>query len=274
MADSLYNLSLNIIKSSLTENHPYYLGSLINLAVFYGQIRRFTKADSIFKQAIDICKRTVGENSTQYALILRSQGKIFYYMGNYKEAESFFLQAISIGKNVAGETHPDYATALLYQSELLITKSDFANAEPYILSTLALEKSLLLNKLDFLSETELLPYLKEKESTFALPYASLLHHQSSSLINAAYNSCIVVKGVSLQNTNRLFNQIEQSKDSLMLNIWKEYKTNKALLNKTLGLVKAKRNINTDSLSNITNQQEKKLLRNFADYRNRDNGHRL
>ena len=58
-------------------------------------------------------------------------------------------------------------------------------------TTLSEEETLLINKLNFLTESELISHLKSKEFAFSIPYSSLLHIPDVKLIKAAYNNCLL-----------------------------------------------------------------------------------
>ncbi|MEO7044638.1 MAG: CHAT domain-containing protein, partial [Ferruginibacter sp.] len=100
--------------------------------------------------------------------------------------------------------------------------------------------------------------------TYFFPFAFSFY--SDSLWIALYNNHLLFKGITLQNTANLSKQLEKSKDTLLLSLWKDYQTNKYLLTKTESLPISKRAQNIDSLTALTNGEEKNLLRESAFYR--------
>jgi CHAT domain-containing protein len=132
---------------------------------------------------------------------------------------------------------------------------------------MAAENKLLLEKLDFLSETELLAYLKANKNVADGPYRFLLRCKNSEIAGAAYNSRLLVSGISLQNTRLLYKNMAQPKNSELALPWNNYLLQKSFYTTLLLMPAAQRNTNTDSVAAMLNQQEKNILRRSADYRN-------
>lgn len=267
LSDSTYRVSKEIFKTILGENHPLYAQVLNNLADVNRQSGDFSTAESVYKQALTILKQTVGEMSSSYAFSLVNLGRFYFAQNNYTTADSLFKKALVLYEQLLGKEHSDYAGVLKYRSNLYYTTHQFQEAEQAAIALLSIENKQLLDKLEFLSETELLAYLKDRETLFAVPYSLLIHYNSPRLIQAVYNNRLLLSGISIQNTAGLVKQMTQSSDSASLSSWNSYQASKSILNKTLTLPVSKRVINTDSLSTIVNQLEKDLLRNSAAYRN-------
>jgi CHAT domain-containing protein/Flp pilus assembly protein TadD len=265
-AESLTKEELKIKKEILGENNPSYALALDNLATLYYSMNKGPITGQLYKEALAIRKKTLGTEHLDYASSLMNLGLYNASIGNDATADSLYKEALIIRRKNLGEGHSDYIQTLKYQSDLYQLMGNYSAANELTLNILAKQKLLLINKLDFLSEKELLEYLKQIESIFTSPYILLRHYYSPELMRAAYTSHLLLKGISIQNTNSLANQMWQSKDSLLVKLWNDYKSNKLLLNKMLTLPITKRIINIDSLNNITNQQEKELLRQSAAFR--------
>ncbi len=266
-AEPLAKEDCEIKKEIFGEESQAYALALDNLAGLYYQMRKGIVSEQLYKKAIAIRKKILGTGHLDYATSLL--GLAFYYTSteNYFLADSLYKEVLSIRKNKLGEKNVACMQVLKYQADLYILMKKYSKASILILDILTEENIFLKNKLDFLSEKELLEYLRQREPAFILPFALLWNYKTPKLIQAAYNSRLLFKGVTIQNTNGLNRQLSQSKDSLLIKLWKDYKINKSLLNRVLTQPVATRTLNVDSFNNIVNQQEKELLRQSAEYRN-------
>jgi CHAT domain-containing protein len=266
-AERFAKQEIAIQELSAGKNSATYATSLNNLALLYFRTGKDTTIEQLLSESLTIRKKTLGTEHVDYANSLNNIGQYYTSIGKYAVADSLFAEAKSIREKILADNNPDYLSLLKNQSHLFQMMGNYQSANEVSISYLQKEKNQLLDKLDFLSESELISYLKQREPSLMLPYSSLWQFNFPQLVQAAYNSRLVFKGVSIQNTNSLSNQMEQSKDSLIIKLVQDYKSNKSILIKTLAQPFATRTINTDSLSKITNQQEKDLLRQLADYRN-------
>jgi CHAT domain-containing protein len=156
---------------------------------------------------------------------------------------------------------------LLHDMAGLLYAGDPSKAAIYLKEAMATENTQLLNKLDFLSETELLDYLKGTEAVSESPYRFLAHYRNPVIAGAAYNRRLLASGISLQNTRVLYQNMAQSKDTVLATCWKNYLRQKSAYTNLLSTPAAQRNVSMDSVSAILNSLEKDILRRSADYRN-------
>ncbi|MFM9908357.1 MAG: CHAT domain-containing protein [Chitinophagaceae bacterium] len=266
-AEPLAKEDCEIKKEIFGEESQAYALALDNLAGLYYEMRKGIVSEQLYKKAIAIRKKILGTGHLDYAASLL--GLAFYYTStqDYIIADSLYKEALSIRKQKLGEKNQSYQQVLKYQADLYILLKKYFEANDVILKILPEEKKGLINKLDFLTEKELLEYLRQREPAFILPYALLWNYKTPELIQAAYNSRLFFKGVTIQNTNGLNKEISLSKDSLLIKLWKDYKINKSILNRVLTQPVTTRTLNIDSFNIIVNQQEKELLQQSADYRN-------
>ncbi len=254
-----------IRKKVLGENNVDYANSLDNLAKYYRLVHLYVQAKEMQLRTIEIREKVIGKTHPDYAASLNNFGLLYYELDSLSLARDLFEKALLIYED-------NKIVNSLYADILIQTSSiDFLLGNKNILEKnaeriLDLEKEMLTNKLDFLSENELLLYLKERSSFLNLLNSIVCKYNNSNMKSSIFNSILYFKNVSLQNVNTIRNQILNSNNDLLINLLQNFKENKAFLNKTLSQPIAKRNINTDSLSNICNQQEKELLRNSTEYR--------
>lgn len=63
---------VEIVTSTLSEEHPDYATSLNNLAVFHRTMGAYNKAKPLFNQALEIRKKILGEEHPEYAQSLNN----------------------------------------------------------------------------------------------------------------------------------------------------------------------------------------------------------
>ena len=267
-ADSFQTIALALFKQALRETHPQYLKGLHNLGVNSTNLKNYAAAETFYKKALEGWKNVYGEDDVDYLLMSDALSALYAKMGRKEIAERLFLQSLARYDKLQMLQHP-YRLDLLYRIiDIYLDSNNPTAAQKYLAEAMLLENKALLDKLDFLSETELLFYLQKRTQALALaaPYLFLLQNQSPGILKAAFNNRLLFTGIAVQNVKNLTTQLSTSKDSTLARVWKEYQNNRSLLNKLLSIPIAKRTVKADSLNEIANQQEKALLRMSADYR--------
>ncbi|NHE58980.1 CHAT domain-containing protein [Cyclobacterium plantarum] len=117
------------VKKQLGEDHPYYSGSLKNLAGLYHKIGRYVEAEPLYLQAVEIDKRQLGEDHPDYATLLGIMAALYRDMTRYVEAETLYLKATEIIKLKLGEDHLFYFTSLNGLAGLYQLMGRYAQAE-------------------------------------------------------------------------------------------------------------------------------------------------
>lgn len=265
-ADSLYRIALEISKKAKGENHPAVATILKNLSDINIKRRDFITAETLLKQALKIHNK-LGNNHPDYTIILGALGNLYFYTGEYKNAELYFTQSLKLRGQLFDKWNTRYLIGLNDLANFYDAIDADSIASQLYIEAASIEKKVLLEKLDFMSETELLSYLKSRQMDFtAFPYSFLWKYHSPALLQTAYNGRLFTTGISIQNTSNLIRQMEQSKDTTLTALWIKYKNNKTFLNKMMTTPIAKRIADVDSLNDITNDLEKQLLRQSANYR--------
>ncbi|NHE58972.1 CHAT domain-containing tetratricopeptide repeat protein [Cyclobacterium plantarum] len=130
-------------RKEFSEEHPYFAVSLVNLAMLYKGMRRYTEAESLYAQATEILKAQLGEDHPDYAFSLHNLAGLYESMGRYTEAEVHYKQSTKINKAQFGEKHPAYAGSLLGLAGLFQSMGRYAKAEPLYNQALEIYKTQL-----------------------------------------------------------------------------------------------------------------------------------
>ncbi len=263
----LIDESTQIFKKKLGEKHPTYALSLIPLADVYVAFGNNVQAEKLYKEAIEIFAASNGKNNSDYVTLIQRIGSFYYQTAKFSNALPYLLECKQLKEKVTGVLNIDYTDLLNMIASTYQKTGNDTIASTLLIRSLEIEKKLLLEKLDFLSESELAEYVKSREYFFRTYFFSFaFSFYSPSLLEALYNNHLLFTGITLQNTSNLSKQLEESKDTLLLSLWKDYQTNKYLLTKTESSPISKRFLNIDSLTVLTNSEEKNLLRASAFYR--------
>ena len=263
-AEPLYIQALAIRKKVLGEEHPSYAASLNNLAGLYDDIGDYKKAEPLYLQALAIRKNVLGEDHPDYATSLNNLAGLYDDIGDYKKAEPLYIQALAILKKVFGEEHPSYATSLNNLALLYYYIGDYKKAESVNLKDYNITSNNIKDNLSFLSITQSTNFLKSKEWESEILYSSLNINPESTLKDSLINFNYFIKGVLLQNSDRLSNIASNSTDESVKTNWTSYKDYKMQIAKLYQQPKDKQG-KLAELQEQADKLEKQLMQQMPEF---------
>ena len=139
-AEPLYLQSLEIRKSQLGADHPYFATSLNNLAELYESQGRYNEAETLYLQSLEIKKSQLRADHPDFATSLNNLAGLYGSQGRYNEAEPLYLQSLEIIKSQLGADHPYFATSLNNLAVLYRLQGRYNDAEPLYLQSLEIRK--------------------------------------------------------------------------------------------------------------------------------------
>lgn len=260
-ADSLYREVLAIYRRSRGKNAPANIATLNRIGIVNTEMGRYKVAEKYLKEAIAI----VNQSGIEYAPAVKNLARLYVLTGRKKLAEPLFQECLTHHdiQELELVNDPD----LLHDMAELLYAGEPAKAAIYLKAAMTTENKLLLGKLDFLPETELLTHLKSIKDVSDGPYRFLHRYRSPAIAAAAYNRKLLVSGIGLQNTRALYQNMSRSEDHELTGLWKNYRLQQSYYTKLLSTPANKRNADPDSVAAMLNRQEKALLRRSAAYRN-------
>jgi CHAT domain-containing protein len=266
---SLELQSLSIGRKMFGATHPNIATGLYNLADLYYQQKNFIKATETCNQALALQKKIFGETHPDVAASLDLLGNIMLQANRHQQAFQYYQFAFNIRKKTMSATHPSYLSSLYnlaLVNNLKGTRQEAANllVDADSAALLHIEQSNTS-----LSEHEKLIYLHKSENQFNyLPSMLYLRNTSDpAAVNRLYDNQIILKGMVLTQQQQIFNNIRKSDDTAAMNVYNEWRVNKALLGQQLILSEASRPANFDSLQEATMLTEAQLSRMSASFRN-------
>ncbi|HOY31526.1 MAG TPA: CHAT domain-containing protein [Bacteroidales bacterium] len=238
------------------------------------QLEDFSKAEKMFLESLNIRKEKLGVKNTGYALSLNNLAALYVNIGNsvsikdsslpnYIKAESLYVEAKNIYRDVLGEKNSNYAIvlnnlALLYQSmcrykDAFLSFSEFLKIQYYNIQ----------NNFSFMSGIEKEKYLETLKKDFNNynAFVSKAYKETPEITKEDYNYYLVIKGILLNSSIQMQDNITGSGDTLLIRMYKDWMDQKlwiANLQQMSSSKIRKMGYNIDSLENVTNTIEKEL----------------
>ncbi len=262
-------MAMDIYKNTVGENHTSYATAISNVAKFYSINGNYTEAIALGTKAIEIYKSTMNEWHPKYATLLSNLAEYNFYAGNYPEAVTLATNALDIRKICWGKDHPSYITSLFqvaqYQLSTGIINLDYFRQ--------SLEKNVFFILSNFTEMT-----YKERTNfwnKFSDLYNNYLPLLACSLANRhkyagasaalAYDGQVLSKGLILNSELEMQKIIEKTNNTILIERYNKIRNDRVLLDKLRQTAPGKRKMNTDSLRNSIEQEEKQFQIDIAEY---------
>jgi CHAT domain-containing protein len=126
--ETLFNLSLDVIKSNLNDDNPIYADVLKNLSLFYLETNRLDNAENVLETANKIWAAKFGTDDRHAADYNYLKGMINYRRTKYADANTSFIKAKSIYSSKFSTKHPDYLRALAKSGQMYYILKDYNNS--------------------------------------------------------------------------------------------------------------------------------------------------
>ncbi len=266
---SLQHQSLIISKKLFGETHPDIAKGLYNLAVLYYDQDKLQKAGESCNKALQLQKKILGENHPDVATSYDLLGNIDQRSGRYEAAHEYYQQAFETRKNIMNALHPDYTQSLYNLAVINIKEGKIPQAAQLLMQADSASLLHLETSYASLSEEEKLTYLHNREMQFQyLP--SLLYLgkiNSPDIVNRVYQDIIALKSMILFHQQQVYNSIRKSGDSTALQLYNQWRFNKAFLGRQVLLPPEKRAPGFDNLQDATLQLERQLSGRSLTFRN-------
>ena len=267
-AEALFLKVKDIIKSAVGERHFNYAETLTNLANLYFLEGRDEEARLVCLQAVEIQKESFGDNHPSYAASLNQMGMIYDRLGYPDSARQLYSQAMGIQLKTLGSSHPAYAKTLNNLALLEARQNKFAIAEALIIAGSDVTTKNVKDYFTALSEREKNNYLQNNVNSIDVQntYLYLNKSASDSFVLSGFNQLLFYKSLSLLDTKKMLESIEDSPDSSIQTFFGRWRSDKELLAKQYTLPKNKRIRKLDSIEMETESMEQALTRRSSEFR--------
>ncbi|TAF77997.1 MAG: CHAT domain-containing protein [Bacteroidetes bacterium] len=262
-AERMYTEALNIQSEVLGEKHPDYVLTLNNLALLQQKTGNFQKAEELYKKNIAKTKVTFGVKHPNYATSLSNLAGLYESQARYKEAENLYLQVLQTRKESLGDRHPSYGLTLINLGRLYAATFNYAKADSMWYKATNMNLYQIQKYFPSMSEKEKGEFYATIRENFEQfnSYALMRFKREPSILGKMYNNQLATKALLLNASNKLRQSILSSKDTILINNFKDWLNQKEFLSKVYAMPKediVAQRINIDSLERLTNNSERAL----------------
>ncbi|MEI9909499.1 MAG: tetratricopeptide repeat protein [Bacteroidota bacterium] len=264
--------AIEIWRKALGDLHPSYAASLSNLAFSYLSMGQYEKAELMYLQVRETMKKMLGESHPDYANSLNNLAFLYLNMGQYEKSIPLYIQSTEIIKKVLGETNPAYSDGLVNLALSYQNAGEPEKAEKLILQNSHIELNNLYKNFTILSEKEKGNYLSNKVFLLTANNSFLYNYKkaSPSILQNNFNQQLVFKSLVLSDTRDVLLSVQQSTDTTVQRLLKNWQTNKTLLAKQYAIPIANRRPDLKQIEVKAENLEKELTRTSSAFRKQQN----
>jgi len=237
-AERLMIQNLAFVEKTYGNKSLNYASACQSLASFWFERNQtYHKAFELLWQAREIIAEKVGTNHINYALINNSLGVYFSKMENLRESEKYFSEALAIYEKNVGKLNPTYATLLYNLATTYEYQKKYEQAAKIYNEFMQIKIQEIFTLLPNLSEKEKINYLKSVEEFLESYYAFAINYypQNPQMAENLLNLRLQLKAIVFLSMQQLQEDIAQSSDKELQQLYKQWKNKKQELYKALKL---------------------------------------
>lgn len=286
-AELLYTEALEMNRRLYTGDQIDIALSLNNIAFFYQDIGDYYKAEPLFIESLEMYRRIFKNDHNELAIAINNLGKFYSDVGKYNYAETLLIEALDMRRRLFKTDHPDLAKSINNMANFYIIKGEFDKADNLFNELFPMIENILNNYFPSLSESEKEKFLSTLNKYYDGYYSFIYKMNkesnqnytsvySNSLIQV-YDNLLFTKGLLLNSTNKVIEQVMNSGDSSLIELYKSLNYNRNYIAMLYNMTKTEleqKQINLDSIINLTNNLEKELTRKSDVYANEFNNKKI
>lgn len=243
----------------------YYNGHNLysDMASFLNENEQYDSALVYEKKSLELKEKYFSLHHEKIAYSHMNLGIAYGGKGNWDEAICHLNYSYDIYKNQRSRFHQ---RVLSYLSKYSFYLNEIGNLNRYIAEYMISASNDLLSSFQELTYDERSRYIEDYSNLLnrEIPtYAYYTH--SDSIIEAAYNASLMMKGALLNSENNVKRVIEESKNDALKDLWAELKADRYILAKSLEKDSLYRKLNTDSLQKVIYRLEDSLVVKCKEY---------
>lgn len=259
LLEKVRNLRLAVSGS----NNPEYYRSGYNLAMYYWNEQKYPEAIKLLEETMSSVEKNMGNGHPLYTSCLNSLGIISWQTGDIDKAYQYLSTTVKLREMVFGKNHPEYATALHNLAAIIKETGNYPVAENKYREALDLYLHQVRNVFPYLSEVEKAKFYANIQERFSLFFLYCLsrYKENPQLLSDMYNYRIATKGVLLDATRKIRNQINASNNPALIMLFNDWKNAKETMSKYYSMSKkdqAGSGIEINALEAKANKLEKQL----------------
>jgi len=243
-----------------------YADYISNLSRFYILNQQYDSAMIYEKENLEI-KRTFSPNCYNLAYSYLNLGSAYLGKEMWNEAIAYLLQAYNIYNQYEdSEDRSFFLRTLLYLSKCYYKTNSYNDLKDIIPQIMSVSSNDLFISFQELTYNERSRYIEEYSDILnqQIPtYAYYTH--SDSIIEAAFNASLMMKGALLNSENSVKRIVEESNDDSLIDLWDEMRADRYILSKELEKDSLNRKLNVDSLQKVIYNLEDSLILKCKEY---------
>ncbi len=231
-AESLFLETKEIRGNILGKEHPEYAASCNNLAVIYMQQGLYREAEPFYIEAKEIRERVLGKEHVQYADVCDGLASLYSSIHLYLKAEPLYFEAKEIREKILGKQHPDYALSCISIGEFYYNQDLYKKAKPFYQEATQNKKEQIKLLFPIFSESEKqeyfasISYFFSNSAYFSTAYYNKYYPREREISQDIFNQQLFLKGIIFSSTQKMKEQILNSKDSVLINQYENWKKQK------------------------------------------------
>lgn len=203
-AEYYYLETKQVFDSLNLKEHPDYAALLTNLSSVYQKTNRFKESEILILESIAIYEKSMSLESLDYAAALGNLANLYLNMGDNLKAQPLLLKNIQIIESTLGKQNPEYTLAIYNLASFYFLKKDYIKCNLLLNELDTLDRSLVLNATQHMSENELQKYISifSKRQDFMFSFAhnisvrnEVLDLNENSISETCYNNVLFYKGI-------------------------------------------------------------------------------
>lgn len=249
------------IQKHLGHDHPEYATSLANLANAMFKVGSYKKAEDLLIQAKGIYETSFGTENPRFATALNNLANVYGAEGRYDESERLNLQAMQVRGDNLGKDHPDYIASIYNMARLYTDAGRYVQAEQRYIEMCNLLVKQIHRYFLGLSESEKDQYYATVKTDFEHFNAFAFSDKSANLWEEAYDLQLSIKGVLLNDSDKIRKQILSSRNDSLISLYNSWRYLRNRLVKAYQMKdeeRKARHMDIDSLTTQVNHTEKLL----------------
>ena len=257
------------------ENHPEYANLLNKRGLHLQAQGAMSDAEADYKKALEILDYTVGKSHPEYLSVLSNLGLLYDKQGKDEAALGYMLEANNLYKKFYADDNPGYVVAVNNLANTYTRLERYDDAAPLFsfLSDIVLKE--IRESFSYLSEDEKKQFVSEKrkfqDNLKRYIMTRFTQDQNSvapQMLAKWYELELNMKGILLNSTKRVRDQIFKSGDEALIGLFSEWSLARSKVAERQSL-KSDLEVNQkqamDSLSNRIANLEKEIARASSDF---------
>lgn len=271
-AEELYIKVYKIYLKVYGESHLFYAVAMVNLGDFYRTRRDYNMASDFYGQAIELHLKSGRENHPDYAITLYKLGTVLRTLQQYDRALYVCQKALDIQVKQLGKRHLSVSRTLCALGSLYQKVGQSQKAEASFDKMYGNLIYLIDNYFPSLSEDEKSKFYNEIKPMFEdfFEFGIMVYASNPDIGEKLYDMRLNTKAILLNTSNRIRNAIMDSKDSSLIQLYRDWNAKKEFFGKTFVMTSAElqeRGINAEQLEMELGDLERRISVKSSDFAN-------